>query len=89
MTSSICDAQAPWFVVFTVFGPVLPSRNDPGYKYLLEKYLTENIEEIWANSFKIRAIGNRDKRAIVGTSHFSDELVYVSPKCVSVWTIRK
>ena len=23
---------------------------------ILEKYLTENIEEIWANSFKIRAI---------------------------------
>ena len=54
-----------------------------------EKYLTENIEEIWANSFKIRAIENRDKRAIVGTSHFSDEFVYVSPKCDSVWTIRK
>ena len=50
---------------------------------ILEKYLTENIEEIWANSFKIRAIENRDKRAIVGTSHFSDEFVYVSPKCVS------
>ena len=30
VTSSICDAQVPWFVVFTVFGPVLPSRNDPG-----------------------------------------------------------
>ena len=43
---------------------------------LLEKYLTKNIEEIWANSFKIRAIENRDKRAIiVGTSHFSDEFV--------------
>ena len=43
---------------------------------LLEKYLTKNIEEIWANSFKIRAIENPDKRAIiVGTSHFSDEFV--------------
>ena len=30
VTSSIYDAQVPWFVVFTVFGPVLPSRNDPG-----------------------------------------------------------
>ena len=30
VTSSICDVQVPWFVVFTVLGPVLPSRNDPG-----------------------------------------------------------
>ena len=29
VTSSICDVQVPSFVVFTVLGPVLPSRNDP------------------------------------------------------------
>ena len=52
--------------------------------YWLQKYLTENIEAIGANSFKIRVIENRDKRAIVGRSHFSDEFVYVSPECVSV-----
>ena len=34
--------------------PFWRSRSDPGQKYWLEKYIPENVEAIWASSFKIR-----------------------------------
>ena len=58
------------------FCPFWLSRNDPGQKYWLQKYFPENIEAIWASSFKIRA-------KIEIQEHFSVHLTSQTSLCMS------
>ena len=57
-----------------------------GWKYWLQKYFTENIEAIWASSFKIwTKIEIQEQYSVHLTSQTSLLVTqYVCPRCVSV-----